>query len=214
MLCVAQDEANKQSKKAAKVSDSAATEAESTAKADATQVDPSAQATASDSTTEATKPADDALQAALTQVADLKQQLDKTSDQYLRAEAEIKNIQARNKKDQAALSKYDGQQLAHDILPVLDNLERAMAISVEGEQGESLKKGIEMVQQHLTEALTRNGVSEIKAEGEKFDPNFHQAVQTVSAENDDQQDHVAQVLQKGYQFKDRVLRPAMVVVAQ
>ncbi|GAW99527.1 nucleotide exchange factor GrpE [Secundilactobacillus mixtipabuli] len=157
---------------------------------------------------------DDALAKALAQVDSLKKQLDKTSDQYLRAEAEIQNIQNRNKKDQAALIKYDGQQLAHDILPALDNLERALTITVEGEQAESLKKGIEMVQKHLMDALTSNGVTEIKAEGEKFDPNIHQAVQTVPAESDDQKDHVAKVLQKGYRLKDRVLRPAMVMVAQ
>jgi molecular chaperone GrpE len=66
----------------------------------------------------------------------------------------------------------------------------------------------------LMDALTSNGVTEIKAEGEKFDPNIHQAVQTVPAESDDQKDHVAKVLQKGYRLKDRVLRPAMVMVAQ
>lgn len=156
----------------------------------------------------------DALAKALAQVDSLQKQLDKTSDQYLRAEAEIQNIQNRNKKDQAALIKYDGQQLAHDILPALDNLERALSTPVEGEQAESLKKGIEMVQKHLMDALTSNGVTEIKAEGEKFDPNIHQAVQTVPAESDDQKDHVAKVLQKGYRLKDRVLRPAMVMVAQ
>lgn len=161
------------------------------------------------------KPAtDDALAKALAQVDSLQKQLDKTSDQYLRAEAEIQNIQNRNKKDQAALIKYDGQQLAHDILPALDNLERALSTPVEGEQAESFKKGIEMVQKHLMDALTSNGVTEIKAEGEKFDPNIHQAVQTVPAESDDQKDHVTKVLQKGYRLKDRVLRPAMVMVAQ
>ena len=160
------------------------------------------------------KSADDALTKALAQVGSLQKQLDKASDQYLRAEAEIQNIQTRNKKDQAALIKYDGQQLAHDILPALDNLERALSTPVEGEQAESLKKGIEMVQKHLMDALTSNGVTEIKAEGEKFDPNIHQAVQTVAAESDDQKDHVTKVLQKGYRLKDRILRPAMVMVAQ
>ncbi|MFC6254557.1 nucleotide exchange factor GrpE [Secundilactobacillus hailunensis] len=160
------------------------------------------------------KSVDDALTKALAQVGSLQKQLDKASDQYLRAEAEIQNIQTRNKKDQAALIKYDGQQLAHDILPALDNLERALSTPVEGEQAESLKKGIEMVQKHLMDALTSNGVTEIKAEGEKFDPNIHQAVQTVAAESDDQKDHVTKVLQKGYRLKDRILRPAMVMVAQ
>lgn len=166
-------------------------------------------ATADDSQTDDSK-----LAQANAEITSLKQQLDKVSDQYLRSQAEIQNIQARHKKDQAALVKYDGQQLAHDILPALDNLERALSTPIEGEQAESFKKGIEMVQKHLMEALSNNGVTEIKAEGEKFDPNIHQAVQTVPAESEDQKDHVAKVLQKGYQLKDRVLRPAMVMVAQ
>lgn len=157
---------------------------------------------------------DSPLDKAQAEITDLKAKLDDASDKYLRAQAEIQNIQTRHKKEQAAMAKYDGQQLAHDVLPALDNLERALATPVEGEQGESLKKGIEMVQKHLNEALTNNGVTEIKAEGESFDPNFHQAVQTLPAESDDQKDHVVKVLQKGYQLKDRVLRPAMVIVAQ
>lgn len=157
---------------------------------------------------------DTALQSAQQQVETLQQQLEAMSDKYLRAEAEIKNIQTRHKKDQAALVKYDGQQLAHDVLPVLDNLERALQTEVTDDQALSLKKGVELVQKHLMEALTSNGVTEIKAEGQRFDPQIHQAVQSVPAESDDQKDHVTTVLQKGYQLKDRVLRPAMVVVAQ
>lgn len=71
-----------------------------------------------------------------------------------------------------------------------------------------------MVHDHLDEALTGNSVTEIEALGQKFDPTLHQAVQTVPAEDGQESDTVVQVLQAGYQLKDRVLRPAMVMVAQ
>jgi len=213
---VAEDKASKAANNEADKQKKTQATAEGNAKADEQQAssDTSKSAYQSASAEDKKSANDDALTKALAQVGSLQKQLDKASDQYLRAEAEIQNIQARNKKDQAALIKYDGQQLAHDILPALDNLERALSTPVEGEQAESLKKGIEMVQKHLMDALTSNGVTEIKAEGEKFDPNIHQAVQTVAAESDDQKDHVTKVLQKGYRLKDRILRPAMVMVAQ
>ena len=135
-------------------------------------------------------------------------------DKYLRSEAEIQNAQRRYSKERANLVKYESQRLGKDILPSVDNLERALAVKADDEVSGQLKKGIEMTLEGLVRALKDNGIEEIKAEGEKFDPTLHQAVQSVPAENDDQKDHVVQVLQKGYVYKDRTLRPAMVVVAQ
>ncbi|PRO95497.1 nucleotide exchange factor GrpE [Lactiplantibacillus pentosus] len=148
------------------------------------------------------------------QIADLKAQLTDKDDQLLRAQAEIVNMQNRNKKEQAALLKYDGQALAKDVLPVLDNLERALATEADDEAAQQLKKGVEMVYGHLQDALKKHGVTEVAAAGEKFDPNVHQAVQTVPVDDDHPADTVVQVLQRGYLLKDRTLRPAMVVVAQ
>ncbi|QMU07539.1 nucleotide exchange factor GrpE [Levilactobacillus suantsaii] len=135
-------------------------------------------------------------------------------DKYLRAEAEIQNMQTRFEKEQATLIKYDGQQLAKDVLPVIDNLERALAVKATDEAAQGLKKGVQMTYDHLEDALKRNHVTEVAALGQKFDPTLHQAVQTVPASDDQPAETVVQVLQKGYQLKDRVLRPAMVVVAQ
>ncbi|BDZ31037.1 nucleotide exchange factor GrpE [Lactiplantibacillus sp. WILCCON 0030] len=148
------------------------------------------------------------------QIAALKQQLDQKDDQLLRTQAELVNMQNRFKKEQASIIKYDGQTLAKDVLPVLDNLERALATAATDETAKQLKKGVEMVYGHLQEALKKNSVTEVPADGEKFDPNVHQAVQTVPADKDHPAETVVQVLQKGYLFKDRTLRPAMVVVAQ
>ncbi|MEO2498630.1 nucleotide exchange factor GrpE [Enterococcus faecalis] len=96
----------------------------------------------------------------------------------------------------------------------IDNLERAMAIEVSDEQGESLKKGISMVLESITVALKEEGIEEIPAMGETFDPNLHQAVQTVPASEETPADTIVEVLQKGYKLQDRVLRPSMVIVAQ
>ncbi|GEO65845.1 nucleotide exchange factor GrpE [Levilactobacillus spicheri] len=147
-------------------------------------------------------------------LAALTQKSAEMEDKYLRAEAEIQNMQTRFEKEQATLIKYDGQQLAKDILPVIDNLERALAVEADDEAAKGIKKGVEMTYNHLEDALKRNHVTEIGALGETFDPTKHQAVQTVPASDDQPAETVAQVLQKGYQLKDRVLRPAMVVVAQ
>lgn len=148
------------------------------------------------------------------QVEELKQQLDEKDDQYLRAEAEIQNMTNHFKQERAQLLKYDGQDLAKSVLPVLDNLQRALTIEVKGENGQQLKKGIQMVHDHLITALKDHGITEIEAEGKPFDPTLHQAVQTVPVEGDQKAETVVKVLQAGYQLKDRVLRPAMVVVAQ
>lgn len=147
-------------------------------------------------------------------IDELKQKADDFEDKYLRAEAEIQNMNGRFKKEQAQILKYDGQSLAKDILPVMDNLKRALEIDVDDESGQQLKKGIQMVHDHLSEALTKNGVKEIESLNQKFDPSVHQAVQSVAVEGDQKSDTVVKVLQAGYQLQDRVLRPAMVVVAQ
>ena len=144
----------------------------------------------------------------------LQKEKDDLEDKYLRSQAEMQNMQNRYNNERAQLIKYESQSLAKDVLPAMDNLERALATKVDDEASKQLKKGVQMTLDSLVKAMKDHGISEITAEGVKFDPNLHQAVQTVAAENDDQKDHVVRVLQKGYLYKDRTLRPAMVVVAQ
>ncbi len=169
---------------------------------------------AKDKKEEAAKPADTELDQLKAEVAALTQKNKDLEDKYLRSEAEIQNAQRRYSKERANLVKYESQRLGKDILASVDNLERALQVKADDEASSQLKKGIEMTLEGLVRALKDNGIEEIKADGEKFDPTLHQAVQSVPAENDDQKGHVVQVLQKGYVYKDRTLRPAMVVVAQ
>lgn len=129
-------------------------------------------------------------------------------NKYLRAHAEMQNIQRRANEERQQLQKYRSQDLAKAILPSLDNLERALA--VEG-LTDDVKKGLEMVQESLVYALKEEGIEEIPAEGE-FDHNVHMAIQTMPADDEHPADTIAQVFQKGYKLHERVLRPAMVVV--
>ena len=133
---------------------------------------------------------------------------DEFENKYLRAHAEMQNIQRRANEERQQLQKYRSQDLAKAILPSLDNLERALA--VEG-LTDDVKKGLEMVQESLVHALKEEGVEEIVAEGD-FDHNYHMAIQTMPADDEHPADTIAQVFQKGYKLHDRILRPAMVVV--
>lgn len=132
---------------------------------------------------------------------------DEFENKYLRAHAEMQNIQRRASEERQSLQRYRSQDLAKKILPSLDNLERAL--QVEG-LSDDVKKGIEMVQESLQQALKEEGVVEV--ESETFDPNLHMAVQTLPADEEHSADTIAEVFQKGYKLHDRLLRPAMVVV--
>lgn len=148
------------------------------------------------------------------ELASLKEKNKELEDKYLRSEAEIQNMQNRYAKERAQLIKYESQSLAKDVLPAMDNLERALSVKADDDASKQLQKGVQMTLDLLIKSMKDHGITEIEAENVKFDPTLHQAVQTVAAENDDQKDQVVQVLQKGYKYKDRTLRPAMVVVAQ
>lgn len=150
----------------------------------------------------------------LSEVEDLKKQVDQMEDKFLRASAEIANITSRNRNERELLQKYRSQDLAKKVLPALDNLERAMAIEAKDEHSQNLKKGVEMVLESLRHALKEEGIEEIPAKGETFDPTLHQAVQTMPAQEGQEADTIVEELQKGYKLYDRVLRPSMVIVAQ
>lgn len=148
------------------------------------------------------------------QLADLQTKYDEMEDKYLRAEAEMQNMTKRFKNEQAQLLKYEGQKLATEILPVMDNLNRALQIEVEDEASAQLKHGIEMVAKDMEKALKDNEITKIEALNQPFDPTKHQAVKSVPVEKGQKAETVVEVYQDGYMLKDRVLRPAMVVVAQ
>lgn len=148
------------------------------------------------------------------EVAELQEKIEELEDQSLRLQAEIQNMRRRNQKDREQSARYRSQDLAKEILPAMDNLERALAIEVTDEAGKSLKQGIEMVLASFERALTATNVEEIEAEGKPFDPNFHEALAQVPAEEGQESGIVTEVYEKGYKLHDRVLRAAKVIVTE
>lgn len=148
------------------------------------------------------------------ELEETKAKLSEMEERYLRLQAELQNIQKRNKRDRETAVRYRSQDLATQLLPVLDNLERALATEVEDEAEGNLKKGIEMVLESFNQAFKAEGIEVIDPLGEPFDPNVHEAYTQVPAEDDVESGTVAQVFEKGYKLHDRVLRAAKVAVAQ
>ena len=149
--------------------------------------------------------ADDAQQQVEKLTAELKEQTDRS----LRLQADFENFRRRTAKEKEELSAVVTQGILKDMLPLLDNFERAMA--AEAKDGEAFQKGVEMIFTQFGEVLKKNGLEKIETEGQKFDPNFHQAVMRVQNE-ELEDDDIAQELQKGYMVKGRVIRPSMVQV--
>ncbi len=136
-------------------------------------------------------------------INELQQLADENEEKYLRLYAEFENYKRRIQKENEINKTYQAQRVLTDILPAIDNIERALQI----------QKGVQMVHESLINALKDNGLEVIKTEGEAFDPNIHQAV--VQDDNPDfESGEITQELQKGYKLKDRVLRPSMVKVNQ
>jgi len=132
--------------------------------------------------------------------------------QYLRLVADFQNLKRRTEKEKADIYAYANEKIALDLLNVIDNFDRAMD-HIQESSDRTLAEGMTMIFKMLKEVLEKNGINEIKAQGEEFDPNFHHAVMTVSAEGL-KSGIVADTLQKGYTLKGKVIRPAMVKVAE
>ncbi|CUC93490.1 TPA: nucleotide exchange factor GrpE [Staphylococcus aureus] len=146
-------------------------------------------------------------------INELQQLADENEEKYLRLYAEFENYKRRIQKENEINKTYQAQRVLTDVLPAIDNIERALQIEGDDETFKSLQKGVQMVHESLINALKDNGLEVIKTEGEAFDPNIHQAV--VQDDNPDfESGEITQELQKGYKLKDRVLRPSMVKVNQ
>ncbi|KFZ41818.1 nucleotide exchange factor GrpE [Anoxybacillus flavithermus] len=155
----------------------------------------------------------DELALAYEKIAQLEAKLAETENRFLRLHADFDNYRRRVRLDMEAAEKYRAQSLVSDLLPILDNFERALQVQVEDEKAKSLLQGMEMVYRSLIEALKKEGVEAIESVGKPFDPHVHQAVMQVDDQNYEP-NTVVEEFQKGYKLKDRVIRPAMVKVNQ
>jgi molecular chaperone GrpE len=131
-------------------------------------------------------------------------------DAWLRAKAEAENIRKRTAEDVSKAHKYGIEKFAGDLLAVKDSLEAALA--AENATPESLRSGVELTLRQLESVLERQSIREINPAGQKFDPHQHQAISMLPS--DKEPNTVINVLQKGYRLHERVLRPALVTVAQ
>lgn len=132
-------------------------------------------------------------------------------DRAARIQAEFENFRKRSVRQQEEFREYAVADAIKSLLPILDSLDRALktkAVSLE-----DFRSGIELIDKQFHDALAKLGVEPLEAEGQVFDPNFHQAVQMVDSD-EVEDNHVIDELQRGYKLKDRLLRPAMVRVAR
>jgi molecular chaperone GrpE len=154
--------------------------------------------------------------AANTDVAALQEEVASLKDRLLRAVAETDNVRKRAERERDAAAKYGIAGFARDIVAVADNFARALkAVPEAARQDEAVRTlidGVEMIERELQQALERHGVKRIDPKHTPFDPNFHQAVAEIPA-GDLAPGTVAEVIQAGYVIDDRLIRPAMVVVA-
>ncbi|CAG7913579.1 Protein GrpE [Mammaliicoccus sciuri] len=141
----------------------------------------------------------------------LKQKANEEEEKYLRLYAEFENYKRRMKQEASITKDYQAQRVLTDVLPALDNMDRALKQEGESEDFLTFKKGVDMVYNDLLKSLKDNGLEEIESYNQPFDPNVHQAV--MQDNNPDfESGVVTEELQRGYKLKDRVLRPAMVKV--
>lgn len=142
----------------------------------------------------------------------LKKENEKLKNDFARAYADTENLKKRLNAEAEQTRKYRIQSFAKEVLPVIDNLERALKTEVSKED-EGFKKGIEMTYEQLINALKNEGVEEIDCLNKVFDPNLEQAIMQEKVEGVES-GVVIEILQKGYLLKDRILRPAMVKVSE
>lgn len=145
------------------------------------------------------------------QLAAAQQERDQYLDRLRRTQADFDNYQKRMQRDMQQERRYALFPLAADLLPVLDNLGRAIAAAQQAGETSALAQGVAMVQSQFVDALKRHGIVPIEALNQPFDPNLHQAV--MQRPSDQPPNSVIEVVQPGFMIHDRVLRPAAVVIS-
>lgn len=145
-----------------------------------------------------------------TELQKLKAERDSAVDRLARAQAEFENARRRAAKEQQEFRDYAVADALKSLLPIVDSLERAVQVKSDAAE---LRSGVELIYKQLQSALAKLAVNAIVSEGEPFDPRYHEAIEMV--ETNETPDHqVIEELQRGYKFKERLLRPAMVKVAK
>ena len=146
-------------------------------------------------------------------IENLQEQADKNYDLYVRSQAEMENFKKRNTKEKEDVVRYANETLIKEILPVIDNLEKAISHAHPDNAVDALREGVELTLKGLKGSLKKAGLKEVEAQGHPFDPCFHEAVSEMADERA-KPGTVLQELQKGYVLNGRLIRPSMVVVSK
>lgn len=150
--------------------------------------------------------------AANAEVEQLQKQLDEANNKLLRVQADYDNFRRRTLKEKEELAKYASVKLIENLIPSIDNFDRALSAAAATGDYESLSKGLDMIFRQLMSTMEAEGLTVMQTVGEPFNPEYHQAVMTV--ETDEYEEGIiVEDLQKGYMLKDKVIRPAMVKVS-
>lgn len=162
------------------------------------------------------EPDDSVINVSAEQLRDLEVQVEtlkSRNDQLMRVAADFENYKRRQEREREEMAKYAGQQVVANILPVLDNFERALQAEVQGQDPAGFIDGVRMIQKQLIDVLTKSNVSSIEALGQPFNPEFHEAI--ASEVNDEVEDEtVVEEFQKGYIMHGRLIRPSVVKVSK
>lgn len=146
------------------------------------------------------------------QLATARDEAKQANERWLRERADLENLKKRTARERAEAVRFGTEHLIRDLLPVVDNLERALAAAAQRGSDPALVEGVTMVRKALLDALEKHGVSRVAAEGERFDPTHHEAVAHVESEHEP--NAVIAEHQPGYRLHERLLRPAMVTVSK
>jgi molecular chaperone GrpE len=148
---------------------------------------------------------------AFSEVDKLKNECKDINDKYVRLQAEFQNFKRRTEKERSNLYKFANEKLFVDLLPLMDNMERALAHTEDGAEG--IVEGLQMIKKSLDDLFTKNGVEAIDSMNQPFDPELHHAVMSDDSDDHDSE-HVIEEFQKGYKLNDKVIRHSMVKVSK
>jgi molecular chaperone GrpE len=146
------------------------------------------------------------------ELEELRKQADENYQRFLRTQADFDNFRRRARQEKEDFVKYASLKLIEQLLPVIDNFERALSSSKENKDFDALVKGLDMTFRQLDQVLVQEGLRPIESVGQPFNPEIHQAIMQVESE-EHEEGIVVEELQKGYMLKDKVIRPAMVKVS-
>ena len=148
------------------------------------------------------------------ELAEAQKTIEEQHDKYLRLSAEFDNYRKRTMKEKAELIKNGGEKTITAILPVLDDLERAIKTSETSDDVKAMREGIELIYNKFLKVLNQEGLQKIETDGEDFDTDYHEAIALVPAPSEDKKGKILDCVQTGYKLNDKVIRHAKVVVAQ